>query len=350
MSRRSAWRGIAVLLAVVTAVPVGAVAAASAPLSAVSGRTAEPWPGAVRGPHPSWPDRHRGDLMPPALPAPVAPPAAERGLRGTPRGWETPFTTTPLGSEPLTSATRGSAPLTSAARGSGPLTSATRGSASVGAGAGSGKSGEGASGGRRAGRCAGGPGTYQREVERGLRLRVDGVQSARDCRAIRAFQRKHGVKPADGTAGRATWARVRALSAREAPHRRAPRGCPARSYRVACVDLTHQRTWVQQRGRILYGPVPMRSGSVRHPTRTGWFTIYWRHRHHRSTLYNSPMPYAQFFSGGQAFHAVRGSIRTVGGSMGCVNLRPADARGLWKVLRKGDRVYVWGRRPRHFSR
>ncbi|MGW3912639.1 L,D-transpeptidase family protein [Streptomyces sp. NPDC005070] len=180
-----------------------------------------------------------------------------------------------------------------------------------------------------------------------MKLRVDGAQSVRDCRAIRAFQEKHGVEPATGTAGPATWARMRALSSRAAQHRRAPRGCPARSYRVACVDLTHKRTWVQQRGRILFGPVPMRSGSVRHPTRTGWFTIYWRHRNHWSTLYNSPMPYAQFFSGGQAFHAVRGSIRTVAGSMGCVNLRLADARRLWKVLRKGDRVYVWGRRPSH---
>ncbi|MFF3884756.1 L,D-transpeptidase family protein [Streptomyces sp. NPDC001914] len=232
------------------------------------------------------------------------------------------------------------------------------------------------------GRCGGRRGVRQREAERWLKLRVDGKQSAGDCRAIRAFQRKHGVEPADGTAGPATWARMRALSAGEAPHerrerherhepekghkshkgnkshrgnegyeghkghKRVLRGCPVRSYRVACVDLTRKRTWVQQRGRILYGPVPMRSGSVRHPTRTGWFRIYLRNRNHWSTLYNSPMPYAQFFSGGQAFHAVRGSIRTVGGSMGCVNLRLADARGLWKVLRKGDRVYVWGRRPR----
>ncbi|MGW1063139.1 L,D-transpeptidase family protein [Streptomyces aureus] len=186
-------------------------------------------------------------------------------------------------------------------------------------------------------------GVYQRRVERWLRLKADGRQSAADCRAIRAFQRKHGVEPATGEAGAATWARMRKLSAGAA---RGTHGCPARSYRVACVDLDHQRTWVQQRGRVVFGPVPMRSGGLRHPTRTGWFRIFWRHRHHWSTLYNSPMPYAQFFSGGQAFHAVRGSIRTVGGSMGCVNLRLADARGLWKALRTGDHVYVWGRRPR----
>ncbi|WP_435885257.1 hypothetical protein [Streptomyces collinus] len=33
------------------------------------------------------------------------------------------------------------------------------------------------------------------------------------------------------------------------------------------------------------------------------------------------------------------------GSMGCVDLTVGDARRLWGVLRKGDRVLVWGRRP-----
>ncbi|MFB7245384.1 hypothetical protein CW362_11045 [Streptomyces populi] len=228
--------------------------------------------------------------------------------------------------------------------GPGPGGDASAGSGRGGSGAGGSSSA--AAGGRPGAACGGREGPYQRQAERWLRLRADGKQSAADCRAIRAFQRRHGVEPATGTAGAATWARMRMLSAHGAPGTRAPRGCPARSYRVACVDLDHQRTWVQQRGRILFGPVPMRSGGVGHPTRTGWFRIFWRHRHHWSTLYDSPMPYAQFFSGGQAFHAVRGSIRTVGGSMGCVNLRPADAHGLWKVLRTGDHVYVWGRRPR----
>jgi hypothetical protein len=56
------------------------------------------------------------------------------------------------------------------------------------------------------------------------------------------------------------------------------------------------------------------------------------------------MPYSQFFSGGQAFHAVYGSIHTTVGSMGCVNLRLGDARKLWDVLKTRDWVYVWGRR------
>lgn len=343
-------RGIAVLLAVVAAVPVGAVAATSAPLPPDSGRVGEPWPGAAGGPRPSWPGDSPDGRLPSAASAAMGLPAAGRGVRDVPGGMRMPVTTTPVTSGPLGSGSLGSGPVTFAPPGSTPMDPASEGPAPVGSRpvtSGPGASPSSATAGARpAVVCGGRGGPYQRRVERWLRLRVDGKQSAADCRAIRAFQRKHGIEPATGTAGPATWARMRTLSAHSAPHTRPLRGCPVRSYRVACVDLTHKRTWVQQRGRILYGPVPMRSGGVRHPTRTGWFRIYWRHRHHWSTLYNSPMPYAQFFSGGQAFHAVRGSIRTVGGSMGCVNLRPADARGLWKVLRKGDHVYVWGRRPR----
>ncbi|MFJ1973188.1 L,D-transpeptidase family protein [Streptomyces sp. NPDC087903] len=191
--------------------------------------------------------------------------------------------------------------------------------------------------------CSKRTGPYQRAVERWLKLRVDGKQSAADCRAVRAFQRQQRIKPAIGFAGPVTWARMQLLSARKNPN--AAKKCPVRTYRIACVDLDRQVTWVQKGTKVVSGPVPMRSGRAGYRTRTGWHTIYWRHKNHWSTLYNNPMPYAQFFDGGQAFHAVYGSIYTTVGSMGCVNLTLADARTLWGALKKGDRVYVWGHRP-----
>ncbi|MET8977722.1 L,D-transpeptidase family protein [Streptomyces sp. NPDC004539] len=190
--------------------------------------------------------------------------------------------------------------------------------------------------------CTKKAGPYQRQVERWLKVKVDGKQSAKDCQAIRAFQKKQKIKPAIGFAGPVTWKRMQFLSAKKNPN--AAKKCPVRKYRVACVDLARQLTWVQKGNKVVFGPVSMRSGGKAHPTRTGWFKVYWRHKNHVSTLYNTPMPYAQFFSGGQAFHAVYGSIHTVGGSMGCVNLTVPDARKLWGVLKKGDRVYVWGKR------
>ncbi|SCE25105.1 L,D-transpeptidase catalytic domain [Streptomyces sp. SolWspMP-5a-2] len=191
--------------------------------------------------------------------------------------------------------------------------------------------------------CSRSTGPYQRQVERWLGLPVDGKQSAADCRAVRAFQKQRGIKPANGFAGPVTWATMQLVGARRNPN--AAGRCPVRPQRVACVDLDRQLTWVQKGRKVVFGPVPMRSGRPAHATRTGWFRIYWKHKNHWSTLYNSPMPYAQFFSGGQAFHAVYGSIHTTVGSWGCVNLRLPDARKLWGVLKKNDRVYVWGRRP-----
>jgi hypothetical protein len=191
--------------------------------------------------------------------------------------------------------------------------------------------------------CSANAGPYQREVEGWLKLTVDGEQSAADCAAIRAFQAEHGIKPAIGFAGPVTWAHMQFLAARDNPN--AAGKCPVSADRVACVDLDRQLTWVQQGEKVLFGPVPMRSGRAAYPTRTGTHKIYWRHKNHVSALYNTPMPYAQFFSGGQAFHAVYDTIHTTAGSMGCVNLRLGDARKLWDVLKSGDQVYVWGHRP-----
>ncbi|MYW68321.1 L,D-transpeptidase family protein [Streptomyces sp. SID8379] len=191
--------------------------------------------------------------------------------------------------------------------------------------------------------CTKKTGPYQRQVERWLGLKVDGKQSPADCRRIRAFQTKQGIRPNIGFAGPVTWTRMRTISARKNPN--AAKKCPTRAYRLACVDLPRQLMWVSKGKKIVYGPVPIRSGRAGNRTRVGWHKIYWRHKNHWSSLYNSPMPYSQFFSGGQAFHGIYGNVYSPPGSRGCVNLRVSDAKRLWGVLERGDRVYVWGRKP-----
>ncbi|MEV5980014.1 L,D-transpeptidase family protein [Streptomyces sp. NPDC052114] len=191
--------------------------------------------------------------------------------------------------------------------------------------------------------CTKRTGPYQRQIERWLKREVDGRQSAADCRAIRAFQRKEGIRPAIGFAGPVTWARMRLITARKNPN--AAKRCPTRAYRLACVDLSRQVMWVQKGEKVLLGPVPIRTGRAGYRTRTGWHKVYWKHKNHWSSLYDTPMPYSQFFNGGQAFHAIYGNVYGPPGSRGCVNMRVADARALWKTLFKGDRVYVWGRKP-----
>ncbi|WP_075731510.1 L,D-transpeptidase [Streptomyces acidiscabies] len=191
--------------------------------------------------------------------------------------------------------------------------------------------------------CTAGTGPYQRQLERHLKLPQDGRQSPADCEAIRAFQARSGLSPANGYAGYPAYRM--ALVAQAARNPNAARRCPVSSHRVACVDLARQLMWVQKGKRVLYTPVPIRSGRDGYETRTGTHRVYLRHKDHYSSLYNrSPMPYAQFFDGGQAFHGSYGNLFK-GGSHGCVNLRVSDARRLWGVLKKGDRVVVWGTRP-----
>ncbi|MEV0319862.1 L,D-transpeptidase family protein [Streptomyces sp. NPDC050658] len=190
--------------------------------------------------------------------------------------------------------------------------------------------------------CTAGTAPYQRQLERELRRPVDGVQSPEDCAAIRNLQRRLGVKPADGRASLRTYRVLVADQARRNPAAR--KACPARAYRVVCADLTRQILWVQVKRRLVFDPVPMRSGRDGLETRRGWHRIYWKHRDHFSTIYDVPMPYAQFFNGGQALHGTRHDLYS-SGSGGCVNLTVADAKRLYGLLRKGDRVYVWGTKP-----
>lgn len=192
--------------------------------------------------------------------------------------------------------------------------------------------------------CRAGTAPYQRELERELRLPVDGRQSAADCVAIRRLQQRLGVRPADGSANLRTYRFVVADSIRRNPAQR--RTCPAKPYRVTCVDLTRQVLWAQSGSgrRLVFAPVPIRSGRDGLETRRGWQRIYLKNRDHFSTIYRVPMPYAQFFNGGQALHGTRSDLFS-SGSGGCVNLAIGDAKRLYNLLVKGDRLYIWGTKP-----
>ncbi|MBO8185645.1 L,D-transpeptidase family protein [Streptomyces spirodelae] len=194
--------------------------------------------------------------------------------------------------------------------------------------------------------CSTRTGPQQREVEKYLGLPVDGRQSPEDCAAIQHFQEEEGVLPADGYASPATY---RALYARwAAGHPEvllADKHCPPTRARLACLDLTHQVMWLVKNHKVVIRAVPIRSGAPGYETRTGRFKIQRRVRDDYSTLYHQPMPFSQYFSGGQAFHGTRVNIYDPPGSHGCVNMRYEDAERLWNWMRVGDAVRIWGRKP-----
>ncbi|MGW3949972.1 L,D-transpeptidase family protein [Streptomyces sp. NPDC004752] len=167
--------------------------------------------------------------------------------------------------------------------------------------------------------------------------------------AVKGFQGKRGL-PRTGRTDTVTWQRLLGMTHRPgswdlylmggqpaaAPDPRCLTG------RVLCIDKTSRTLRWMIAGRTV-STMPVRFGSQYTPTREGVFHIYWKSRHHVSTLYDSPMPYAMFFSGGQAVHysydfAARGYA---GGSHGCVNVRDETAiASLFAQVRTGDKVVV----------
>jgi hypothetical protein len=121
--------------------------------------------------------------------------------------------------------------------------------------------------------------------------------------------------------------------------------CPTNLGRIACVDLTHQRMWIQVGTKVVFGPVQVRTGRRGYVTRTGLWHVYSRQINHWSTLYNVAMPYSQFFSGGEAIHGLNEPMSTPPGSHGCVNMNTWDAKKVWGILKQGDPVKIFGRKP-----
>lgn len=168
--------------------------------------------------------------------------------------------------------------------------------------------------------------------------------------AVRAFQGQRGL-PRTGTVQPATWSALRARTHRPSrtqlhPPTAKPIGTVDRRCmkgRVICISKrTQTLAWIVD-GRIT-SAMDVRFGSQYTPTREGTFHITFKSRRHVSTIYHTAMPYAMFFSGGQAVHysadfAARGYT---GASHGCVNVRDrAGIAALFDTVKKGTKVVVY---------
>ena len=113
--------------------------------------------------------------------------------------------------------------------------------------------------------------------------------------------------------------------------------------RVLCINKRTRKLVYLVNGKPIQ-ITDARFGARKTPTRQGVFKIQRKSKNHVSSLYHSPMPYAMFFSGGQAVHysadfKARGYN---GASHGCVNIR--DKRKIaWIFARVkvGDKVVVY---------
>jgi hypothetical protein len=183
--------------------------------------------------------------------------------------------------------------------------------------------------------------------------KVTNRYGARTTIAVRDFQARHKL-PSLGYVDRATMQRLRALTRKPGRDELANRGSDGtwttaaldrrcRAGRVLCVDKSSRTVrWVVD-GEVRK-TMAVRFGASYTPTREGVFHVGWKSRNHVSKLFETAMPFAMFFSGGQAVHyspdfASRGYA---GASHGCVNVRDYNGiKWLFDQVDVGDKVVIY---------
>jgi hypothetical protein len=172
----------------------------------------------------------------------------------------------------------------------------------------------------------------------GYPVRLSGVMDTLTVGAVTKFRAKFGLGGTP-TVTAAAWTKLASLTRTRGA---LPASCLARDL-VLCVDKTQKSLRLVQRGVVIL-TVDARFGGVRYPTREGVYSIYRKSRFHVSSLYRTSMPFAMFFSGGQAVHYSPYFDRDGynGASHGCVNLRSyGTASRLFDRVPIGTRVVVY---------
>ncbi len=113
--------------------------------------------------------------------------------------------------------------------------------------------------------------------------------------------------------------------------------------RYLCINKKTRKVMFIVNGRLL-AEGDARFGGSRTPSREGTFKVYRKSKNHVSSLYKTPMPYAMFYSGGQAVHyspdfKARGYN---GRSHGCTNMRDKKkVAWIFSKVKIGDKVLVY---------
>ncbi|MFE9373564.1 L,D-transpeptidase family protein [Streptomyces sp. NPDC006711] len=178
-----------------------------------------------------------------------------------------------------------------------------------------------------------------------------GTYGAATTAAVKGFQGKRGL-PATGSTDSVTWAKLLGMTTEPTAGELAGRAVNKPAVKLDPRCLTGHAICISKTSRTLSWVVDgtvrstmdVRFGSQYTPTREGVFKVFEKSRDHVSTIYHTAMPYAMFFSGGQAVHyssdfAARGYN---GASHGCVNVRDkAKVAALFDQVNIGDKVVVY---------
>jgi hypothetical protein len=206
--------------------------------------------------------------------------------------------------------------------------------------------------------AAGDNGPAVREIEARLRQigwffgDVDDSYGSQTVEAVKGFQAKRTI-PVTGEVDQRTLDLLEGMTTEPTaddlanrppdPADGAPLDPRCLTGRVLCIDKSsNSLRWVVD-GTVLES-LDVRFGREGKETREGQFSITYKSRDHVSSLYDTSMPFAMFFSGGQAVHyspdfAANGYY---GASHGCVNVRDYGAiTSLYDQVDIGDGVVIY---------
>ncbi|MDP3972406.1 MAG: L,D-transpeptidase family protein [Candidatus Nanopelagicales bacterium] len=174
----------------------------------------------------------------------------------------------------------------------------------------------------------------------GINTQVSGVFAKQTEKSVKHLQWKYLMRQT----GRVDKSTYKQLTRITAGRMTLPKACRNSKTRVIlCVDLKQKVVRYVQRGKVIK-TIDIRTGRRGQETRKGNWRIYHKDTYVWSTLYNSPMPYSMFFSGGQAFHYSMyfASDGYYGASHGCVNIRSmSEAKWLYAKTGVGTPVHVY---------
>lgn len=183
---------------------------------------------------------------------------------------------------------------------------------------------------------------------------VTGYYGDLTAKAVKKFQKSQKFKQT-GKVGPGTWKRlVKVTGQIKITKKKATaakkkttvvKGIDSRCLKgkAICVDKTSSKLRWMVDGKVKM-TMDARFGGPGHRTREGSFKVFMKSYNHTSTIYNTWMPRAMFFSGGQAVHyspdfAARGYN---GASHGCVNVRNwSKINSLYKQVKVGTKVVVY---------
>ena len=178
----------------------------------------------------------------------------------------------------------------------------------------------------------------QRLIWLGAPIKLTKVMDRATLAAVARFRAKFGA----GAGSNVTASVWGVLSSVSRAHGVLPAACRTGGL-VLCVDKTQKSLRMVVHGKVVV-TTDARFGSEALPTREGVFHVQRKDKTHVSTLYHTSMPYAMFFSGGQAVHYSPYFHRDgySGHSHGCVNIRDITvAATLFARSPIGTRVVVY---------